>query len=368
MPEEVTRIAVSGGADYNVVVGADAAALAAASLPPAAIRVAVISQPTVRSIAADVQHAVTATGRRVVPLEVPDGEAAKTVATAEACWAALGGAGFTRSDAVIGIGGGAATDIAGFVAATWLRGIAVVQVPTTLLGMVDAAIGGKTAINTQHGKNLVGVFHAPRAVVIDPSYLATLDRVDLRSGLAEVAKAGFIRDPVIIDLIEAEPLAVLDPSSRTILHLITRAARVKADVVSGDFREVGGPDQGIGREMLNYGHTLGHAIELVEGYQVRHGAAVSIGMIFAAELAHLLGLLERSAVDRHRTVMEGLGLPTAYRQDRWTALRNAMGVDKKTRGRTLRLVVLRGLGNPVIVADIEPEVLEEAYRRVAPQA
>src|SRR5690606_34917492 len=198
------------------------------------------------------------------------------------CWQVMGQADFTRSDAIVAVGGGATTDLAGFVAATWLRGITVVHVPTTLLAMVDAAVGGKTGINTAEGKNLVGAFHPPAGVLCDLAALESLDRWDLVAGLAEVIKTGFIADERILELVaeHADGLrewAGADATEETwavLTELIERSVRVKARVVSEDLTE-----QGL-REILNYGHTLGHAIELVERYQLRHGAAVAVGMVF----------------------------------------------------------------------------------------
>ncbi len=276
----------------------------------------------------------------------------------------LGEAEFTRSDAVIGFGGGSTTDVAGFVAATWLRGVALIQVPTTLLAMVDAAVGGKTGINTAAGKNLVGSFYAPRAVIADTTLLAGVPHEDQLSGLAEVIKAGFIHDPQILDLIASDPVAAADPTSELTTELIVRAIRVKASVVSQDFRETGGAGSVIGREALNYGHTLGHAIERVESYRWRHGDAVAIGMIFAAELAHSTGHLGSEAVQRHREIIGAVGLPITYRRGVWPQLLDAMAVDKKTRGHVLRFVILDGIGKPTILPDPDQGQLAAAYDKI----
>jgi 3-dehydroquinate synthase len=290
---------------------------------------------------------------------VPDAEEAKTAQVAAFLWGVLGQAGFTRSDAVVGVGGGATTDLAGFVAATWLRGIRVVQVPTTLLAMVDAAVGGKTGINTAEGKNLVGAFHEPAGVLCDLATLETLPPHDLTAGLAEVVKCGFIADPVILDLVEADPDGARSPDGAHVRDLIERAIRVKADVVAADLRESSL------REILNYGHTFGHAVEQVERYQFRHGAAVSIGMVYVAELARLAGTLDDALVERHRTILDGLGLPTTYRGDRWPQLLEAMRRDKKTRGSLLRFVVLAGLARPVRLEGPDPALLQAAYAEIS---
>jgi 3-dehydroquinate synthase len=259
----------------------------------------------------------------------------------------------------VGVGGGATTDLAGFVAATWLRGVRVVLVPTTLLAITDAAVGGKTAVNTPDGKNLVGAFHQPAGVLADLAVLESLPAAEYVSGLAEVIKAGFIADPVILDLVEADPGGAVVPHGAHARELVERAVAIKAEVVTKDMREAGR------REILNYGHTLGHAIERVEGYRIRHGEAVSIGMVYAAELAALAGRLDTGAVHRHRRVLAGVGLPTSYLPGAWPALRESMAVDKKARGAVLRFIVLDGLGKPGILADPAEELLEQAYAEVS---
>ena len=295
---------------------------------------------------------------------MPNGEEAKSPEVAAFCWTVLGQAGFTRTDAIVGIGGGATTDLAGFVAATWLRGVKLVQVPTTVLGMVDAAVGGKTGINTETGKNLVGAFHEPVGVLCDLTALETLPPHDLVAGLAEAVKCGLVRDPVILDLIRDDPQDVRDPDSARLREVIERAIRVKADVVSQDLREAIGGN--LGREVLNYGHTFGHAIERVEDYRWRHGAAISVGMVFVAELARLGGRLSDDDVAVHRDILESLGLPTTYPAGRWDALLSVMKVDKKARGDLLRFVVLDGIGRPGLLEGPDPTLLAAAYAEVTP--
>jgi 3-dehydroquinate synthase len=266
---------------------------------------------------------------------------------------------------VVGVGGGATTDLAGFVAATWLRGVRVVHVPTTLLGMVDAAVGGKTGINTAEGKNLVGSFHEPAGVLCDLAALDTLSRNEVVSGLAEVVKCGFIADPEILDLVEAEPDAAVDPHSGLLRDLVERAVRVKAAVVAGDLREATSAGGQVGREALNYGHTFGHAIERVERYRFRHGAAVAVGMVYVAELARLAGRLDEATADRHRVVLERVGLPTSYSGGSWEQLHDAMRLDKKSRGDRLRFVVLDGLARTGILEAPDPQLLTAAYAEVS---
>jgi 3-dehydroquinate synthase len=292
-------------------------------------------------------------------VEVPDAEEATTAEVASFCWSVLGRIGLSRSDAVVGVGGGATTDLAAFVAATWLRGVRAVLVPTTLLGMVDAAVGGKTGINTVEGKNLVGAFHPPAGVLCDLEALRTLPANEFVAGLAEVVKCGFIADPEILTIVERDPDTAARPDGPQVRDLVERSVRVKADVVSRDLREAGP------REVLNYGHTLGHALERVEHYRWRHGAAVSIGMVFAAELSRLAGRLDDPTADRHRSVLSSLGLPTTYASDAWPRLHEAMRMDKKSRGSRLRFVVLNGLAKPSILEAPDPQLLAAAYAEVA---
>jgi 3-dehydroquinate synthase len=220
-----TVIDVAGERPYQVLVGRDLLDALPPLVKPAA-QVAVVFAGPLRGYAERVAAALREAGVAPLPVEVPDAEAGKTIEVAARCWDALGGAGFTRSDAVVGVGGGAVTDLAGFVAACWLRGVAVVQVPTSLLGMVDAAVGGKTGVNTAAGKNLVGAFHPPTAVLCDLSTLDTLPADDLRAGLAEVVKCGFIADPAILDRIGADPSAAADPAAAALRELVERSVRV----------------------------------------------------------------------------------------------------------------------------------------------
>ncbi|MGN9894821.1 3-dehydroquinate synthase [Micromonospora sp. L31] len=356
--DEVTRIPVGGERPYDVLVGRDLLD-PPPRLLPGAERVALLFAPPLKDLADTLAERLRAAGVTPLPIEVPDAEAGKRIEVAADCWERLGAAGFTRTDAVVGVGGGAVTDLAGFVAACWLRGVRWVPVATSLLGMVDAAVGGKTGVNTAAGKNLVGAFHPPAGVLCDLATLDSLPPADLAAGMAEVVKCGFIADPVILDLVERDPAAAVDPTGPVARELIERAIRVKADVVSGDLRESGL------REVLNYGHTLAHAIEKVEGYRWRHGHAVAVGTVFAGALARLAGRLDAATAERHRTVMAALGLPTSYPADAWPDLLAAMRVDKKARGSTLRFVVLDALARPAILEGPDDELLHAAYREIA---
>ncbi|MFI1383769.1 3-dehydroquinate synthase [Embleya sp. NPDC020886] len=359
-PSEPVRIRVGGGAEpYDVLVGAGLLGELAGLIGTAARRVAILHPEALTATGEAVREDLAAQGYEAIAIQVPNAEEAKDVAVAAYCWSVLGQTGFTRSDVIVGIGGGATTDLAGFVAATWLRGVRWIAMPTTLLGMVDAAVGGKTGINTAEGKNLVGAFHPPAGVLADLATLESLPRNDYVSGLAEVIKAGFIADPVILDLIEADPEAARAPQGKDTAELITRAIRVKADVVSGDLKEAGR------REILNYGHTLAHAIEKAERYKWRHGAAVSVGMVYAAELGRIAGRLDDATADRHRTVLASVGLPLTYRGDAWPKLLETMRVDKKSRGDMLRFIVLDGLAKPVVLEAPDPTFLVAAYAEVS---
>ena len=362
MITESTVIKVTGqtpGENYDVVVGRGLLPSLPGLLGERVKRVLVIHPRALRLTGDTVREELAAAGFTALTAEIPDAEEGKHIEVASFCWQVLGQNDFTRSDAVVAVGGGAVTDLAGFVAATWLRGVKVIHMPTSLLGMVDAAVGGKTGINTAEGKNLVGAFHPPAGVLADLDTLDTLPKNEMISGMAEVIKCGFIADPAILELIEKDPAAVTDPRSDAVRELIERAITVKAKVVSEDLKEAGQ------REILNYGHTLGHAIELAERYSWRHGAAVAVGMMFAAELARSVGRLSDADADRHRSILESLGLPITYRRDRWQALLDGMRRDKKSRGDLLRFVVLDGVGRPGILDVPDTSLLFAAYQEIA---
>ncbi|HJQ01490.1 MAG TPA: 3-dehydroquinate synthase [Jatrophihabitans sp.] len=355
--KQPTRIEVTGDRTYQVVVGAGVLG-ELAGLLAGARQVAIVHPPVLADRAAAVAADLLGAGYRPLQLAVPDGESAKTLAVAASCFDRLASAGFTRSDAVVGLGGGATTDLAGWVAASWLRGVRVVQLPTTLAGMVDAAIGGKTGVNLDQGKNLVGAFHPPVGVLCELTVLNTLPEPDYIAGLAEVVKCGFIADPAILELIEADPKRVTAPGNPVERELIERSVAVKARVVSADLTEQGP------REVLNYGHTLGHAIEQAEHYRWRHGSAVSVGLVYAAELARELGRLDADTAARHARILGSLGLPVAYRPGAFEQLVAVMRLDKKARGDRLRFVLLDGLARPVTVDDPDPAALARAYTKL----
>ncbi|MGX1630001.1 3-dehydroquinate synthase [Streptomyces albidoflavus] len=351
--------ATAGTDPYEVLIGRRLLGELSGLIGEQARRVAVIHPEALAETGEALRADLADQGYEAIAVQVPNAEEAKTAEVAAYCWKALGQSGFTRTDVIVGVGGGATTDLAGFVAASWLRGVRWVAVPTTVLAMVDAAVGGKTGINTAEGKNLVGAFHPPAGVLCDLAALESLPVHDYVSGLAEIIKAGFIADPVILDLIEADPAAARTPAGPHTAELIERSIRVKAEVVSEDLKESGR------REILNYGHTLGHAIEKNERYEWRHGAAVAVGMLYAAELGRLAGRLDDATADRHRTVLEAVGLPLTYRYDQWPKLVENMKVDKKSRGDTLRFIVLDGLARPTVLEGPDPAVMLGAYGEVA---
>ena len=290
--------------------------------------------------------------------QVPDGEDGKSISTLTKLWNWLGAAGFTRSDLIIGIGGGAVTDLAGFAAASWLRGLDWVAVPTSLAGMVDASVGGKTGINSDYGKNLIGAFHSPISVIIDTDFLKTLSDRDFSAGMAEVIKCGFISDPKILELASKHSVESLRNKPEVISELIQRSVTVKAQVVSSDFKE------SFARETLNYGHTLGHAIEIHAKYQLRHGEAVAIGLVYAAELAAARGLITAAELDLHRSILSAYKLPISFDRQAWQKLAPLLALDKKARGKTIRFVALNGIGSTVRLEDLTSAELDAAYERI----
>ena len=309
----------------------------------AAIIVSEKMQPSIKDL--------IATDAEVLVFPIPDGEPGKSSATLNKIWDWLGAAGFTRSDLIIGIGGGAVTDLAGYAAASWLRGIDWVAIPTTVAGAVDAAIGGKTAINSDYGKNLIGAFHSPIKVIIDLDWFSTLSDRDFAAGLAEVVKCGFIADGKILDLLRGKKVSDLRREQSLVKELVERSVKVKSEVVSQDFKE------SFAREALNYGHTLGHAVELDCGYSMRHGECVSIGMAFMANLQLDLGLISKELAADHLQILQDLDLPIKYKRESWPKLLAHMAVDKKSRGNSLRFVTISEIGETDRLENPDPNTL-----------
>ena len=345
-------IAVNGPQPYKVRIGAGLNEdIAQRCAEIGASRAGIVFQPPLRAAAEHLAELVGTQGVVPVLIEVPDAEAAKQLSVVGGVWDKLGENGFNRRDVIIGLGGGATTDMAGFVAAGWMRGIKVIQVPTTLLAMVDAAVGGKTGINTDAGKNLVGAFHEPDSVFIDLNRLDTLAHEEFVAGSAEIIKTGFIADPVILEIYQQGD----DVPKNKIAELIERSVAVKAKVVSEDLKESSL------REILNYGHTLGHALEKREEYRWRHGNAVAVGMMFVATLAKNRGLISDSVVALHRDILTSVGLPVTYDPDAFDELYEGMTHDKKNRDGRIRFVVLEGIGKPSRLEDATIEEMREAY-------
>ena len=376
----VARVQVrTGGGGYPVLIGTGLLDRLEELLPafPGAEAAAVVASAPVAAPAGRAGRALGRRGLAVHRVEVPAGEDAKRLEVVAGLYRRLAAVPIRRADPVVAVGGGATTDVAGFAAATWLRGVPLVNLPTTVLGMVDAAVGGKTGVDLDAGKNLVGAFHQPLAVVADLDTLAGLPAAEVRSGLAEVAKAGLAGDPALAEALHraAGPAAAGDPEA--LAPLIEGAVRVKAAVVGADEREEaadgevaegsGEPQGGapVGRLMLNYGHTLGHALERLAGYRgLRHGEAVALGMVFAARVAEAIGLAGPGLAAGHTELLAALGLPVGGVELDPDRVLAAMATDKKQR-HGLRLVLLRAPGRPQVVTNPDREVLVAAIRSLA---
>jgi 3-dehydroquinate synthase len=295
-------------------------------------------------------------GKKVTAIELPDGEVYKNVATMQTVLDGLIETGANRDTTIIALGGGVVGDITGFAAACYMRGVAFIQIPTTLLAQVDSSVGGKTGVNHPEGKNLIGAFHQPQVVMIDTDTLATLPERELKAGLAEVIKYGVICDLDFFDWLENNMQALLDKRPETLAQAIQRSCKVKAEVVAEDEREAGR------RAILNFGHTFGHAIEHCRGYgDWLHGEAVAAGMIMAAELSDIAA----SDVARLRTLIAAAGLPIvppAIAADDWM---RAMGMDKKVQQKKLRFVLLKKLGDAHITESYNAERLKQIVGRSA---
>ncbi|HEX6256837.1 MAG TPA: 3-dehydroquinate synthase [Euzebyales bacterium] len=355
-----SRVTVWVDAPYDVLIGRGVLADVGAWLPEtAARRAAVVTTAAVAEHHSDsVIAGLRATGLDVHVTRVPDGEGAKSLEVLGRLYDWLASIPLGRNDLVVALGGGVVTDLAGFLAATWHRGVAVVQLPTTLLAQVDAAIGGKTAVNLAAGKNLVGAFHQPLSVVADIATLSTLPRRELRAGMAEVVKCGFIRDPVILDLVRGDVDAALDPGGDALVELVRRAVDVKAQVVAADAHEQGE------RALLNYGHTLGHAVEALTGYRsYRHGEAVAIGMRFAARVGEEVGVSDAGLHELTVDLLSAVNLPTTCPPLDVDAVFATMARDKKVRD-GLRLVLCERPGVARVVDAPPRPVLERALASV----
>ena len=291
-------------------------------------------------------------GRRILEVVLADGEQHKTLATAARLFDTLIANRCGRDVTVVALGGGVVGDLAGFAAACYQRGVALVQVPTTLLAQVDSSVGGKTAVNHPGGKNMIGAFHQPRAVIADTAVLASLPMRELRAGLAEVIKYGLIWDEAFFDWIEAHLDALLARDAAALKYAIHRSCAIKAEIVSRDEREQGE------RAFLNLGHTFGHAIEAATGYVAwLHGEAVGTGLLIAADLSARLGLLDQRVVERLQQLLRRAGLPVEAPRIGAARALEYMRVDKKVQSGRVRLVLLSGLGRSIVTGDYPDAVL-----------
>lgn len=299
--------------------------------------------------AGEVAKSLCEGGAQVDLLVVPSGEATKSTDSAVALWSKLLELGADRKTVIVAVGGGVVGDLAGFVAATYARGLALMQVPTTLLAQVDSSVGGKVGVNLPAAKNMVGAFWQPTAVLIDTDVLKTLPEREYRAGLAEVVKYGVILDVELFEFLEAHVTAILDRRHDTLQHVITRCCRLKADVVEADERETAGH-----RAVLNYGHTFGHALEAITGYgQYLHGEAVAIGMLCASRLAERLGRIDRALTRRQHDLLAAFGLPVTLLDVDRDGLIHAMLRDKKVEHGRLRFVLPSKLGSVELVGDVD---------------
>lgn len=360
MSEVLERIGVAvPGAGYDVLVGPGLLDRINELLPvpPHAATAVLVTDPVVDGLyGGRVRDGLAARGLDVMTIPVPDGEEAKTLGTLEAAYHRLAAGRVGRDDVVVTLGGGVVSDLGGFLAGTWHRGVPVMHLSTTLLGQVDAAIGGKAGVNLAAGKNLVGVFHQPVAVVCDTATLATLPLRERRGGLGEVVKYGFIADPVVLELLEADPAAALAGDPAVLTEVVRRGVAVKARIVAADERESGE------RALLNYGHTFAHAIETVTGYGVYgHGEAVALGMVGAARTAERLGVADEGLAARTVALLEPLDLPVGGVDADPEALWDAMTRDKKARG-GVRLVLCRRPGDAFLTDPVDRDLVIDVLR------
>jgi 3-dehydroquinate synthase len=319
-------------------------------------KMALVTNPTIKKLHAQrVVDSLKAAGFMVMSIEIPDGEKFKNLDWANAIYTALLTNGFDRKSALVAFGGGVIGDLTGFAAATFMRGVPFVQVPTTLLAMVDSSVGGKTGVNHAMGKNMIGAFYQPRKVLMDLSVLKTLPKEEFLSGMAEVIKYGVIFDAGFFDFLDKNREKILSLEPEALTHIIKRSCEIKAEVVSQDEREGGL------RAILNFGHTVGHAVETAENYTMRHGYAVAIGMVYASRLAHKTGLCDSSVPERVEKLIASYGLPTSLstlsRKPSATELLDTMQIDKKAEGGKVKFVLPKKIGEVVITKEWDEQQL-----------
>jgi len=351
-----------GPRSYPILVGAGALSTVGAQLAKRGVgrRVVLVSDPTIARLHADaVLHGLTAAGFDVDQVAVPEGEQAKRLDVASDLWDRLLDLGCDRSSTVVALGGGAVGDLAGFAAATYMRGMNFVQVPTTLLAQVDASIGGKTAIDHPQGKNLIGAFHQPRMVIVDPAVLTTLPEREFRSGLAEVIKHGIVLDAAYFRDLEADVPALLARDLPTLDRVVAGSCRLKAQVVERDEQEAEL------RWVLNYGHTIGHALEAATGFERwAHGEAVSLGIVAEARLAERLGIAGPETTERQRRLLSAVGLPVKGLAVDPGAVLQALSRDKKRRDGRVSFVLAPEIGAFRIVPDVPPDAIRQTLEEL----
>jgi 3-dehydroquinate synthase len=321
-------------------------------------KMAVVTNPTVKELYGQrLVESLKAAGFLVMSIEIPDGEKYKNLDWANSIYTALLINSFDRKSALVALGGGVIGDLTGFAAATFMRGVPFVQVPTTLLAMVDSSVGGKTGVNHPMGKNMIGAFYQPKKVLMDLGVLSTLPKEELLSGMAEVIKYGVIWDAGLFEYLgeNRDRILALDPGA--LAHVVRRSCEIKAEVVSKDEREGGL------RAILNFGHTVGHAIETAENYTMRHGHAIAIGMVYASRLAHRTGLCDASVPERVEELIRSYGLPADLsalaRKPSVTELMGTMQLDKKAEGGKVKFVLPKKIGEVVITKEWDEEVLKD---------
>ena len=321
-------------------------------------KIAVITNPTVKKLYGQrVVDSLKAAGFLVLSIEIPDGEQYKTLDWANAIYSALLINSFDRKSALVALGGGVIGDLTGFAAATFMRGVPFIQVPTTLLAMVDSSVGGKTGVNHAMGKNMIGAFYQPKKVLMDLDVLKSLPQAEFLAGMAEVIKYGVIWDASFFEYLDREREKILALDPEVLSHIIQRSCEIKAEVVSEDERESGL------RAILNFGHTVGHAIETAQNYTMRHGEAAAIGMVYASKLAYKTGLCDASVPDRVERLIRSYGLPTDLaalsRKPSMTELMGAMQIDKKAEGGKVKFVLPKKIGEVVVTGEWEEQQLQE---------
>jgi len=321
-------------------------------------KMALVTNPAIKELYGQrALESLKAAGFVVMTIIIPDGEQYKNLDWANSIYSALLINSFDRKSALVALGGGVIGDLTGFAAATFMRGIPFVQIPTTLLAMVDSSVGGKTGVNHPMGKNMIGAFYQPKKVLMDLSVLKSLPREELLSGMAEVIKYGVIWDAAFFEYLEANREKILALDAGALSHVIRRSCEIKAEVVSRDEREGGL------RAILNYGHTVGHAVETAENYTLRHGYAVAIGMVYAARLAHRTGLCDASLPERVERLIKAYGLPHELsalgRKPSPSGLMDTMQLDKKAEGGKVKFVLPKRLGEVVVTQAWEERALQE---------